>query len=502
MAFINRLGYPVSDTSSVEPGSITPVGEMRDVWSSNPLSFGRFVALGTRNTTVYADLVARPGTDMATMELQGSGRFSRSVDGNTLWNFSGHSRSQFRAECIVDGPLGPTFAALVLTRSRSAVGAGDLNGDVIALSNNRALFVDGESVRFTGFHIVEFKDGALQRIAYGTNATYPARGDWILLPGPDENSFIYLSRNRQLVKGEISEGGIVFTVLENAIYQNLEALTHTNEDDYNKMYGGKLPDGKSLVCWNRVSKILTSGEEEEYNADLGMTLYWPYETYTYDLYLSLLDENGATLDTVALAEGINGSRSTLFAGALDDIITLSDGRALLQVNIENNQTSVGRKAKFVSIVDDKLELSDAPAIFTKTVHWEQLDNASADSIIARVTAWGNVGTKISDAFRPQMEVYRLSGDTMTLLYSADAIGVTQTASYEASFYWLGEWSAAGKTLVFCGRWSPTRTNNSRLIAKWDAGYRAGAAGEQYVGLCGRASDSDGVFGLIAPVGVE
>ena len=87
---------------------------------------------------------------------------------------------------------------------------------------------------------------------------------------------------------------------------------------------------------------------------------------------------------------------------------------------------------------------------------------------------------------------------MELLYAADCLGQTQTASYEASFYWMAEWSAAGAMLVFGGRWSPSRDNLSRLLGKWESGYRNGAPGETYVGLCGADSNEAGVFSLIAP----
>lgn len=486
MALINRIGGA---------GGLQPVGTQTDLWSQNRLSRGRFVTLSGAETALQSSTAVMPGADLVQMGLQGGGRFSRSPEGSVLWNFTGYGYTKCRLERQAgDG----SFSTILLNRCRTVSKEAYLYGEVTALSNDRAVVAEGAEYAFSQFHVVEYADGALTEIAAGMCSAHPMRGDWVMLPGPDSDSFIYLSKDRCLMKGQIADGAITFTVLDSTRYQNIEQLVHASEDAYNKLFGCRLADGSLLMCWNQVTRILTSGEEEEYDEDLGMTLYWPYETFLYDLFLTRLDKNGAHVETMTLAQGIEGARSTMMAGPLDDLIPLPDGRALLQVNLSNNHTAAGRKACLVTVGDSGLLLEEGPQIFRDTVHWELLDRAEGDPVLARVTAWGTGGVKTSDAFRPQLEFYRLQGSEMVLLYKSECVGVTHTAGYSGSFYWQAEWSAAGRCLVFGGRWSPNRDELSRLLARWESGYRCGKAGEQYAGLCGRSSGADGVFGLIAP----
>ena len=486
MALINRLGGG--------SGGIRPAGVRTDRWSQNSLALGQFVTLGTRETTLSSGTVYKTSDDRTQPGLMGHGRFDRSPDGAVVWNLAGETCTQLRLERL-DSSGG--FVYTTLARSAESEEAETVTGTLLAISADLALVMEGSGYRYTGFKLVRHSGGKLTLAASGSCTDHPARPDWIALPGPDENSFFYLSRDRYLMKGTVAGSAISFSVADGSSYRNKEQLYHATEEGYNKLYGGKLADGNLLICWNRVNQILDSGEEEEEDPDLG-TLYWPYETYTYDLMVSLLDPNGVQLDTVTLAQSIGGSRSTLFAAPLAAPLVLADGRALLQLNLQNNQLSGGRAAKLVTVTGGKLTLTDAPAEFLQSTRWERLAAVGSDSILARVTAWGDTGVRSKDRFRPQLTYYRLSGDTLTALYSADCLGDAQSAGYEGSFYWTAEWSAAGHILVFGGRWSPRRDYLCRLVARWESGYRPGTAGEQYAGLCGRPSGADGYFGLIAP----
>jgi hypothetical protein len=92
----------------------------------------------------------------------------------------------------------------------------------------------------------------------------------------------------------------------------------------------------------------------------------------------------------------------------------------------------------------------------------------------------------------------MSGDRVTRLYRADCPGETVSTAQAGSYHWNAEWSAAGRVLVFGGRWSPRAGDLVRLVARWESGYREGAAGESYAGLCVRGTDQNGTFGLMAP----
>ena len=299
------------------------------------------------------------------------------------------------------------------------------------------------------------------------------------------------------MKGTAQGGAISFTVADGESYRNREQLYYADEGAWNRLYGGRLADGNLLVCWNRVSRVLSSGQEEEQDPELG-TLYWPYETYRYDLMVSLLDAAGTPLDTVALATELTGSRGTLFAGPLAPPLLLADGRAVLCLNLQNGHPAAGRAARLVAVEAGKMVLQEAPEVFLEEARWEKLADVEGDSILARVTAWGDTGPRAMDRFRPQLAYYRMRGDRVTRLYRADCPGETVSTAQAGSYHWNAEWSAAGRVLVFGGRWSPRAGDLVRLVARWESGYREGTAGESYAGLCVRGTDQNGTFGLMAP----
>lgn len=487
MALINRAGGSLG---------IRPKGTVTSRWSCNTLSLGSFVTLSRRDSTLRSGLVSDSVTELSQPSLQGYGCLSRSPDGTVVWNLTGHSTHLLRLERIGDSETG-SFRYLTLIRSNEAADRTEVNGTVLALSADTALVMEGTADRYTGFKLVRHSGGSLTQIASGVCADHPARPDWIALPGADENSFFYLSRDRYLMEGTVSGSGITFTVADGSTYLNREPLYHATEEGCNALCGARMADGSLLVCWNRVNRILTSGQEQEEDPELG-TLYWPYETYTYDVLLSLLDKNGTPLDTVTLAQEVSGALGTRFAGPLAQPLLLADGRAAVFYNLRNDHAAQGRAAWLVSAENGKLVLADAPEVFLQEHRWEKLAAVGSDSILARVTAWGDTGTRSKDRFRPQLTYYRMTGDKITELYSADCLGEAQTADQSGSYTWSACWSAAGRTLVFGGRWSGRPGWLIRLVARWDSGYRTGLAGESYAGLCLLASDGTGAFGLCAP----
>lgn len=256
--------------------------------------------------------------------------------------------------------------------------------------------------------------------------------------------------------------------------------------------------------WTQVTKYPTSGEEEEIRDD-GSIVYWPYETFVYDAFLSLLTPDGVICQTVTMAEAQQGSRSRSWACNDSRMLLLADGRVWMRYCVADNRPVVQRHATFATVKDGVLtvELTDCHDVMSQDTMWHFVAADGSDSILCRTYKWSSTSGSASinsSRLEPGLEFYRVSGTQQIFLYAATTLGQTRSTASYGTYYWTGvQLGIAGRRFYFGGMWSPEReVTVCRISALWTSGYRNGKAGEQYAGICGRSSGADGRFGLLTP----
>lgn len=256
--------------------------------------------------------------------------------------------------------------------------------------------------------------------------------------------------------------------------------------------------------WTQVTKRLTSGEEEEIRED-GSIIYWPYETFVYDAFLSLLTPEGVICQTVTMAADQQGSRSRSFACNDSPMLLLADGRVWMRYCVADNRPAAQRHATFATVQNGVLtvELTDYNDVMSQNTAWHFVAAVGSDSILCRPYKWNDsigVASVNSSTLKASLEFYRVSGTQQIFLYAADTIGQTRTTASSGMYYWRDtQMGVAGRRFYFGGMWSPEHEITvCRTSSLWTSGYRNGKAGEQYAGICGRSSDGSGMFGLVTP----